>query len=312
MRIQRAVTVRWRTLLSTPRESARRLRLGCAICVMICPTCCFSQPPAPSSEPAAERNFGFGQIELARLNQRQFSLEDTPAQLQPLLVQLIMETVPHDYENTKKWGGTKEIVSGLDVKLDGWQVRTKRRRKDVNHGTWKRYHVTLVDPQEFFKLQLLNLREESPGIVAFDLLARARLKTYGRLQEWQRGVRLFSISADALADVVLKLDCRMTSKLDASRLPPDILLQPKVVAADMRLKQFKLKRLSKADGPVVREFGDGIEKLIRKKLAEKNEKLVSKINRQIEKNEDDLRFSLRDMVTSGLFGARADDADNPS
>ena len=103
----------------------------------------------------------------------------------------------------------------------------------------------------------------------------------------------------------------MTSKLDASHLPPDILLQPEVVAADMRLKQFKLKRLSKADGPVVREFGDGIEKLIRKSLEEKNKKLVSKINRQIKKNEDDLRFSLRDMVTSGLFG-ETDESDEPS
>lgn len=280
--------------------------------MMICTTCCYSQSPLPSDHVAEERGFDFARVDLKRLNQQQFDLEDTPTQFQPLLVQLIMETVPHDYENTKKWGGTKEIVSGLNVKLDGWQVRTKRRRNDVNHGTWKRYHVTLVDPQEFFQLQLLNLREESPGVVAFELLVQARLQTYGRLQEWRRGVRLFSISADAIADVALKLDCRLSSKLDASHLPPDILLRPKVVAAEMRLKRFKLKHVSKADGPIVREFGDGIETLIRKELKKKNEKLVGKINRQIEKNEDELRISLRDMVTSGLFGEQSDESDEPS
>ncbi len=297
------------TRLISLRATSRCIRLGCVIWIMIWTTCCFSQSPALSVEPKLENGFEFDQVGMARLNQRQFDLADTPAQLQPLLVQLIMDIVPHDHENTKKWGSTKEIVSGLNVKLDGWQVRTKRRRKEVNHGTWKRYHVTLVDPQEFFKLQLLNLREESPGTVAFELLVQARLETYGRLQEWRRGVRLFSVSANASADVVLNLDFRMTSKLDASHLPPDILLQPKVVAADMRLKQFKLNRIGKADGPVVREFGDGIEKLIRKKLEEKNEKLVSKINRQIEKNEDDLRFSFRDMVSSGLFGKKTDNTD---
>ncbi len=301
-----AVATQTRELVFT-RFHCRRLTY--VLLLSICTTCCFSQTPAPADTSATAESFGFDQVNLSGLNQHQFSFEETPSQFQPLLVQLILETVPHDYENKKHWGGTKEIVSGLNVKLDRLQVRTKRRRKEVNHGTWSRYHVTLVDPQEFFQLQLLNLREESPGLVAFDLLVGARLATYGRMQEWRRGVRLLSISANALADVELRLDCRMTSQLDASHLPPDILLQPQVVAASIRLKQFELERLSKADGPVVRELGDGIEKMIRKKLHETDKKLVDKINRQIKKHEGDLRISFRD-ISAGLFG-KVSDANDP-
>ena len=265
-----------------------------------------AQDPTNTSQSAHKTEaspFQLDQLDLGGLTNRPFDLQQTPAQFQPLLINTILDIVPKDYDNTKKWGGTKEIVSGLDVKIHKGKVRTKRRRKEVNHGTWKRYNVSLVDPQEFFQIQIVNLREESPGTAAFDLVVRAKLDVFGRLQEWQRGVRLFSISADAVADVTLRIDCRLTTKLDSSRLPPDILMQPTVIDAEAKLVQFKLRRLSNADGPLVREFGDGLEKILRKKLAEKNEKLASKINRQIEKNEDDLRISIRDMVSGGLFGS---------
>ena len=138
---------------------------------------------------------------------------------------------------------------------------------------------------------------------------RAKLDVYGRLQEWKRGVRLFSISADAVADVELNLDCRLTTKLDTSKLPPDILMQPKVLDAKAKLVQLELERLSKANGPLVHEFGDGLEKILRKKLVEKNEKLTAKINRQIKKNEDDMRISLRDMLSFGKSD-KAEDKEN--
>lgn len=250
----------------------------------------------------AKGPFDFGNLNLGSLNNRQFALQETPAQFQPMLVDTILDLVPNEYESTKHWGGTKEIVSGLDVKMRDGRLRTKRRRKDVNHGTWKRYNVTLVDPKEYFEIQVVNLVESSPGTATFDLVVRAKLDVYGRLQEWKRGVRLFSISAEAVADVELKLACQLTTKLDASHFPPDVLLRPTVANAESKLTQFKLRRLSKADGPIVREFGDGLEKILRKKLAEKDDKLASKINRQIQKNKDDLRLSVRDMVSSGLFG----------
>ena len=57
-----------------------------------------------------------------------------------------------------------------------------------------------------------------------------------------------------------------------------------------------MQRLSKADGPIVREFGDGLEDILRKDLRDKNERLVGKLNRQIEKHQDDLRLSVSDWM----------------
>jgi hypothetical protein len=230
-----------------------------------------------------------------------YRIAETPRHVQPLLMQLVLENVPHEYENTKNWGGTREVFDGLHIRTDGLRIRTKRKKKTANHGTWKKYSITLVDPQENLRVRITDLREDAPGHVVFRLLLTAKLEAFGRLQEWNRGIRLFSISADALADVDLSLLCRMTTELDAKHLPPDILLKPEVTEAQLRLRSFRLKRVSKADGPVIRELGDGVADIVRKKLAEKNTELVAKINRQIAKREEDLRLSMRELVTSGIF-----------
>jgi len=141
-----------------------------------------------------------------------------------------------------------------------------------------------------------NLEQLEDGQVRFDLRMAARMRLYGRLQEWYRGIRLFSISADAWSDVELALKCELSTSLDSTKLPPDVLIRPNITSAELKLVQFKLQRLSKADGPIVREFGDGLEDILRKNLRDKNERLVGKLNRQIEKHQDDLRLSVSDWM----------------
>lgn len=224
-----------------------------------------------------------------------------PVDVQPLLMELILDNLPHDFDHTKNWGKTKQVFSGIDMRFAGLELRTHRRWKTVNQGTWSKYKASLVDPHKNLRIELSHLVETEPGKVAFLMSTKAKLDLYGRLQEWQRGVRLYSVSADAIADIQLKLRCTMSTKLDITKLPPDIQLQPTVTDAEVKLVQFKLQRLSKSGGPIVRELGDGVEKILRRELAQKNERIVDKINRQIKKHEDDLRLSLGDAVKSKLF-----------
>ncbi len=75
----------------------------------------------------------------------------------------------------------------------------------------------------------------------------------------------------------------------------------------MRLSQLKLHRISKASGPVVRELGDALEKVARRELADRNEKLVLKMNQQIDKRKDELRLSLSDFVKNKWLGIQPRD-----
>lgn len=230
-----------------------------------------------------------------------FRIEQTPATVQPLLMGLVLKNIPADYENTKKWGGQREVWDGLHVRMDGLKIHTKRRKKLANHGSWKRYHISLIDPREHVQFRFENVHEGPDEKIAFDMFLAAKLAAHGRFQEWNRGVRLLSISAEGIADVQLRLTCLVATQLDVTKLPPDFIIQPEVTDAKLELLDFKLNRISKADGPVVRELSHSVENIMQEKLAEKNQKLVSKINRQIEKHRDQLRLSLSDLVKKKLM-----------
>jgi hypothetical protein len=234
------------------------------------------------------------------------TVEKMPADIQPLVMALILEAIPNDYDNRKKWGGTREIWDGLHIRLDGAEIKTKRRKKTVNHGQWSRYHITLVEPQKNVRVSVTNVRRLESGEAAFDLQLEAKLDVLGQAQQWNRGVKVWSISSEATADVRVVLACTLATKLDITAIPPDVVFDPHVTEARLELADLKLKRISDADGPLVRELSWSVEQIVRDELNERNDKLTSKLNRQIDKNRDKLRLSASRFVKDNLFSFGAE------
>ena len=100
----------------------------------------------------------------------------------------------------------------------------------------------------------------------------------------------------------MRLTCDLALKLDAKKLPPDVIVDPEVIRADLELLEFRLRNLSRFDGPIVKQLGKGVREIVEDQVVKKRDKLVSKINRQIDKNRDKLRLSLHDMVKSKWGG----------
>ena len=68
--------------------------------------------------------------------------------------------LPESFEDDDDWGRTKRIQSGLNVKVKGLKVHTSRRWKDARHGTWRRVTAVLVNPEEFFQLDISLLPQK--------------------------------------------------------------------------------------------------------------------------------------------------------
>jgi hypothetical protein len=202
------------------------------------------------------------------------------------------------YENTKKWGGTKRVMTGLDWEQDGLKIETRRRWKDVNHGTWSRYKLKLIDPENTFEVRLENLRDLGDNTAGFDLICVAKLACWGRMSQWKRGVQVISLSADADAKVHLVASVELKMAVDPTMFPPDIILDPKVTSADLQLQQFELERLGLADGPVVGQLGELVEEGLQDYLADSRVKLAEKMNKQIDKKRERLRIPLSKLTTS--------------
>lgn len=234
----------------------------------------------------------------------EINVSQAPESAKSLLKALLSQALPQDYEKTKGWGATRKRWDGLQVRTDGLKIRTKRRWKNVNHGTWKKYRLEMVDPEEHLVVRIFNLREMGLGKIAFNLKMGAKLNVQGRLQEWNNGVRLVSMSAEAVADVELQIGLQVSTSMNPAKFPPDVIVKPRAESANVSMTSFQLKRLSQADGSIVRELGEAIEHVVQDKIKNENAKLTEKINRQFEMKQDDLRLSLHDLVKNQWLGLK--------
>ncbi len=240
--------------------------------ILLASACCTAEPTAPPEPIAVSPKF------------------------QLLITQLTKELIPHNYVDEKDWGQTKELVTGLYVKRDGLRLRTHRTRTAMNHGTWKRYRIDLVDPAREFRVQLENVRRQPDGRVACDVICDAKVRVFGRVSQWQRGVQLFSLSAEAEADVRVTLQCDLALQVDTKTSIPDVQLDPVVRNADLYFNDFRMREISQLDGPLVRNLSSSVREVAEQALAKRREKIVQKLNRQVAKNQDHLRLSITEML----------------
>ncbi|MCC6512048.1 MAG: hypothetical protein IT423_23325 [Pirellulaceae bacterium] len=216
------------------------------------------------------------------------------------LQQLIRDNLPETYEDAKKWDLQKEVWDGVDVSRDGLKIKTKRKHKLVNHGTWTRYRLQIVEPEKNLNIQFHKLEVGEDGKVFFDVSVEMLLDVFGRLSQWVRDVQVISLSANA--DALCKLSIRGTVgfHLNPLRFPPDIRIKPHVDAARVDISSFRVRRISQLGGSLAEQLGNGLRNALEKKLEESNEKLPDKMNRQLEKHSDRMQFSTQDWLQSKL------------
>lgn len=218
--------------------------------------------------------------------------------LSGLVNTIVRENLPADFQSRDNWGHTTEIWAGVDIRREGLQIKTKRRKKHVNDGTWKMYRVRLIEPDKDLHLEVLNLRPLPAGRVEVELAVDAKLDVFARLSQWELGVQLISLSANAQARTQFHVRCDLGLKLDPTRLPPDVILDPVVREAELRLVDFRLDRVSQVGGSLARELGQQARDLLDREVAKQNARLPEKINGQIGKRRERLRLSVQDLLTS--------------
>jgi hypothetical protein len=221
----------------------------------------------------------------------------TPSpEFQQWMAALVREHLPDHYEKKKNWGHTSRALGGLSVQLDEGRLKTRRNYKQANDGTWQMYRVDLVDPEENFDIRVANLRSLDDGRVGMQITAVASVKASGRQALWEKGVQLYSLSAEADARVRLVAETAVATQLDPTKFPPDVYLKPEVTAAKLEILEFKLRRISDLHGPVVRSLSHTVREELEDKLAEDNAKIVAKLNKAIDKQEKKLKLSAADLV----------------
>ena len=222
----------------------------------------------------------------------------TDSDLDRLITKLVLESIPHTFTDTKKWGQQAERFDGFKRERNGLKLRVSKRKKMVNHGDWKKYSVSLRDTEEKFAIAVKDMRELPNNSVGFNVEFLADLNVSGRQSKWVKGVQLYSLSANGHAQVRLRLAVELDIKTDRKTFPPDLLFMPKVTSADVHLDEFRIDRVGKAGGEFAQQLSRHVRPLLDEKIEKKEQGLVDKINKKLAAKQDRLRVPISKAVDS--------------
>ena len=220
------------------------------------------------------------------------SARDSLAQV---FASLVRQAIPPQYEKQKDWGRTKNVTVGL--RADGLKIH--RRKKPVNHGVWKHYKINLVKPEEDLQVKVDRLQMLDGGRIAFTLEISARLDCWMRAKIYQYGIHLIALEIVGDTRFQLVLNCEVAARIETAEGVPRVVIDPRVTDAKLSLHDLKLRRISNADGPLVKEFSSELREVIEDKL--EGPKLTAKLNRAIDKKRKNLTLSLSDLLDSSWW-----------
>lgn len=226
----------------------------------------------------------------AKVNTAGITRHEVPREATDFIRGIALLLIPPVFDDDDGWGDETRIQSGLNIRFNDGQLQTNRRWKHVNHGNWLQATGKLVDPEERFQLNAARLPDSEKGTQRYEVEVSARLRVTGRQQQWSYGVMLWSISAEAVADVTLHLILDVKSEVVQTDDVTRLRFNPEVTSAETQLTNFSLRRISHLKGTAVQEFGDLFEKLIRKRVGRENKNLATRINTALEKKRERLEI----------------------
>jgi hypothetical protein len=223
------------------------------------------------------------------------------------LASVAIGKLPPSFDGDKGWGDTKRVWSGIDIKRDGWKLKTHRRYREVEHGRWIRYEVAFPPPDSeraptVVVHQVLPTHDAATGQRRWQINSSivAPMQFTARIQRWNLGVRLFSMTVRGQMRLRLSTSATIAFLADYSEVPPALVIDPRVEQAHLELERFEVDRVSHVGGDAAEQWGEVMEELLVERFVRKqNGKLVEKLNRSIEKERDELRFSLTDWLRKG-------------
>lgn len=210
------------------------------------------------------------------------------------LAAIVREAVPREYEKKKNWGHSKRITTGVTSDGPIYKLKLHRRKKHVNHGTWKHYRVWFVDPDKHLAVNVENLHSLDGAGVGLRLVVDAKLEGWAQMRHYNRGIHIITLTAEGASQLRLALDCEVRMKMTAKGMAID----PQVTKATLHLQDFDLTRFGEVEGKLAHELGRGMRSLVEDQLD--SPRLTAKLNRAIDKKRDRLV-----LVAAPLWGAPA-------
>ncbi len=220
------------------------------------------------------------------------------------LASLALEKMPRKIDGDKDWGETRRFWAGVKLRFDDGKLKTNSRVRRLEHGRWVQYEIELPDPKAANKptatihqVQFKSNEETGLRRWQIDSTIVAPMKFQARVQRWNMGVKLFSLTIEGKMRLRMKSSALIGFDVDYSEIPPALVFDPLIEDARIGLDAFEVDRVSRIGGDAAEGWGEVVQEVIVETyLSKLNDRLPVKINQAIAKERDNLRLSLADWL----------------
>ncbi len=126
-------------------------------------------------------------------------------ELGELVKAIIIKSGPIVVEDRPGWGDTVRVFDGFRVEGKGIKARMRPHKKEVQHGLWQHYRLTLADPASNLRIDFPKLQFVEGRGIEFIVDVHARLDAYANLQQHSNGLQLFAAASEGVVDVRTRL-----------------------------------------------------------------------------------------------------------
>lgn len=209
---------------------------------------------------------------------------------------IALNLIPENYRDDRHWNKTERVQSGVRVKTKGGQVDFEPREKSVNHGFWRRFSLSLLNPEKTFHLNIKNVRQTPEKATRFDLFIQIRARCETQFAVWSYGVKGLNGTVESDVTVQALVDCsfRIDSEFPKDSLIPVFILKPEIHDLDLKLTDVDTRRIGPIGGWMADELGNGTRKAFEDLLQSQEKPLLERIRKAIAKKQDRLKLDPAD------------------
>ncbi len=208
------------------------------------------------------------------------SADDLAQLLKPILIQKIPPVLFQDSHN---WGHQAMIPVGVT-----WRgLKAEVRKSPRNHDEWRKLIVTAQDLPRTLDLKIHDVKTIDAEKQTFKVFLTFQMGVHYEQQNWANGVRLWSGSVRARAQVKVDLDCENTIRVvfDKGALP-DFLVRVRATAAKVHYDKLVVEHINGIGGSGAKVIGDALHDTVKRVRPSLERELLAKASDAVVRSVD--------------------------
>jgi hypothetical protein len=175
-----------------------------------------------------------------------------------LIHKAVVAKLPPVIEDKSGWGRTVPLPERVRFPRLRRTVVQVGDHMEVPDGPWRQLRLRVEDPDRDLRVRVRDFRRLGPTTYRVVVDTDVALRTEADIQRWRNGVELADLTARADVALNVRLECDVSARLDAGRVPPRLLLVPEVQDLKLNLRQFTPRQVTfRRAGVTI--AGEGVE-----------------------------------------------------